>query len=312
MKNYQVGNWSEYNRSLINRGSITLWLSPDAVKTWTPSKGRLRKAGRPLQYSDDMILCMLYVREVYRLPLRATQGFFESFFALLGLDLPVPNYSLLSKRAKSLGKRLAKLRSGKVCELVIDSTGLKVAGDGEWNAKKHGPSKRRQWRKVHLAMDPVTHRIISVKSTSSNVADSKALPDLLADAPKGFKVVYADGAYDGKPSRECIHSYGASCVVPPPKNAVLRKDASSAIQERNRWVSAIQGLGGDGIARSIAKKLIGYHKRSVVETTMSRLKAFFGGELRARSVENQNSETLLRCHILNRFTDLGMPSSSWS
>lgn len=312
MKSYRVGNWSDYNKSLVNRGSLTLWISPEIVNKWQPVQETSPKGGRPCEYSDDMILSMLQLREVFSLTLRATQGFVASLFELAGINMPVPNYSVLSRRAKHLKKRLKKFSQRGAVEIAVDSTGLKVTGDGEWNAKKHGPQKRRQWRKVHVAIDPNTHHVVSVVSTPSNVADSTVLPDLLKEAPRGVKRVYGDGAYDGKPSRECIASYGAQGIVPPPKNARIRRGKSKALNERNNWVAAVEGLGGDDIARGLAKKLTGYHKRSLVETAMSRIKGLFGGELRSRTAENQDIETHLRCGILNKFTDLGMPNSSWA
>lgn len=312
MKSYRVGNWSNYNKSLVNRGSLTLWISPEIAKGWKPVQRTSPQGGRPFQYSDDMIVCMLHLREVFSLTLRATQGFVMSLFDLAGVDMRVPNFSILSRRAKHLERDLKRLAGKRVVELAIDSTGFKISGDGEWSAKKHGPNKRRQWRKVHIAIDANTHHVVSVKSTPSTVADSTALPDLLTQAPKGFKTVYGDGAYDGKPSRECIVSHGARCIVPPPKNAIVRLGESEALDGRNNWVTAIKGLGGDDMARAIVKKLTGYHKRSLVETAMSRLKALFGGHLRSRTSGNQDIETTLRCEILNKFTDLGMPMGTWT
>lgn len=312
MKSYRIDNWSEYNQSLVNRGSLTLWITPEIAESWSFKGASTPKGGRPFQYSDDMILCMLQLREVFSLTLRATQGFVASLLEMAGIEIPVPNYTVLCRRAKRLEKKLKRLGKQKSIEIVVDSTGLKVAGGGEWNARKHGKKGQRQWRKVHIAIDPATHQIVSLVTTGATKSDASVLPKLLDQIPGRITSVYGDGAYDGKPCREAIHKRGSRCLVPPPKNAVLRRDRSNAIEERNEWVRIVRGLGEDEIARGMAKKLLGYHKRSLVETSMYRLKSQFGGSLRSRTSENQDLEVALRCEILNQFSELGMPKSCWA
>src|SRR5690606_5642925 len=149
---YRIKNWPEYNRALIERGSITIWLDENAIEKWF-SKVHTCEAGRPATYSDDAILMMLMLREVYHLPLRGLQGFVESLFDKMDVNLPVPSYSQISRRAKSLHKKIKRLLCGKNVEhIVFDSTGLKVYGEGEWQVRTHGKSKRRSWRKLHIGI----------------------------------------------------------------------------------------------------------------------------------------------------------------
>ena len=147
---YRIRNWNEYNKSLIQRGSITIWLSEDAVKKWLAPR-KVGKKGRPELFSDDAILAALMIRFVFHLSLRALQGFLTSLIVLLSAELPVPYYTQICRRAKALGQELKKLSRKNISDIVIDSTGLKVYGEGEWKVRQHGVSKRRTWRKVHLA-----------------------------------------------------------------------------------------------------------------------------------------------------------------
>ena len=160
---YLIRNWAEYNRALIQRGSITVWIEEKAIKNWFSSSHTCR-AGRPATYSDEAILMVLILREVYQRSLRGLQGFVESIFRAMGLDLPVPSYSQISRRAKSLHKTVNKLTQGKkACHLIFDSTGLKVHGEGEWKIKVHGKSKRRTWRKFHIGIDAESQDIILIE-----------------------------------------------------------------------------------------------------------------------------------------------------
>src|SRR5262249_29721745 len=147
---YRVKNWAQYNTALIQRGNISVWFSDDAIRKWLAPKQSGK--GRPRFYSDDAILCALLLRAVYNLPLRALQGFLRALVSLLMLSLPIPCYTQICRRAQFLGQRIKRLcNKRKITDIVIDSSGLKVFGEGEWKVRQHGASKRRTWRKVHLA-----------------------------------------------------------------------------------------------------------------------------------------------------------------
>lgn len=270
---YRIRNWPEYNRALIQRGSITVWIEEKAIKTWLSSYHTCR-AGRPATYSDDAILMMLILREVYSRSLRNLQGFVQSLFTMMGVDLPVPSYSQISRRAKTLHKSINRLTKGKKARHVIfDSTGLKVYGEGEWKVKIHGKSKRRTWRKFHIGIDAGTQDILCCELTGNGSGDASVAEGMLENLPCRAKSVRGDGAYDSHRFRKTVHDKGGVCIVPPPRGAVYKGTSERAWEkERDDAIATIHGFGADEIARKIWKKCSGYHERSLVETAMFRFK----------------------------------------
>lgn len=312
-RRYRITNWAEYNKSLIQRGSLTVWIDEDVAKKWYAPK-QFGKDGRPMLYSDEAILIALSVRAVYNLPLRALEGFMRSVFLILSLALRVPSYSQICRRAKALGKQLNKLKlsTRRPSAIIFDSTGLKVFGEGEWKVRSHGVSKRRTWRKLHIAMDPVSGEITMADLTDNSAGDAQVAEEMLPAAHGNVKEVYGDGAYDSLTFREKIADKKAVPKIPPQRNAVRGKPVGAAIKSRNDAISEIAGLGGDDDARKLWKKLIGYHTRSLVETTMFRLKTIFSPTLRSRCLENQFTEAIVRCLTLNKMTNLGQPKGYWT
>lgn len=304
---YRVRNWKNYNRSLINRGNLILWFSEDVIKSWYEKPQKHKKCGRPLMYSNSYIELALTLRTLFRFSLRATQGFLEGLVSLLGLNLQVSHYSRLSRRATDLDVQLDKLKGrGKIpTDLVIDSTGLKIYGEGEWKMRTHGKQKRRTWRKYHVAVNPDSHEVIAVELTVANLHDSKVMPNLLSNQ-KNIGKVYADGAYPFKRCLDAIAEVGGIPMIPIRSGTCLvKKSPSKGEQVRNQLILDIRRSGG----KRMWKKTSGYHKRSLVETHMFRLKTILGGSLRARNLENQKVEAKLMAKILNRMTRLGMPRS---
>lgn len=299
---YRVKNWSQYNAALKKRGSLTVWLDEEALAAWY-AEGKSPKPGRPLTYSDLAIVCALSIRAVFHLPLRQTEGFLSSLMALSGLDLQVPNYTTLCRRANKLAHFLSV--SGDAKHILLDSTGLKVFGEGEWKVRQHGCGKRRTWRKLHLAVNPDGHQIIASCLTTNSVHDSEVVSDLLA-GQKNVDAVYADGAYDNRKNHFAIKAIGAKGIIPPRRGAKIQKhgNCSGPRNQRDENIRGVRKLGRKGW-----KEASGYHVRSLVETAISRLKTAFGDRLRARKISSQASEAFIWTRALNIMTKNGMPKS---
>jgi Transposase DDE domain len=301
-RQYRIRNWAQYNSALVRRGSLTLWLDAHSLDTWLNVEPAARR-GRSRTYTDAAILCSLLLREVYHLPLRATAGLVGSLLRLLEVNLPAPDYSTLSRRASSLQLSLCAQRQKQIKHLVIDSTGLKLYGEGEWRVKQHGRAKHRTWRKLHLSIDADSHQVTAALITNKDVVDPRGLPKLLKQIETPVKKVYADGAYDSRECYQTLSQRGARALIPPRKGSVVWKD--EYLRDRNSNLQQVARLGVKGWKRK-AK----YHRRSLVETAIFRLKTIFSDKLRAREVARQRTEVMVRCLALNRMTELGMPKSS--
>jgi Transposase DDE domain len=302
---YRVKNWSEYDKALVQRGSITFWMSDDFEKTWLHSGEKQR--GSQFDYSDQAILVMLTVKEVFHLTNRGVEGFVRSLFWMMKINLPVPDHSTLSNRGKALKVELPK-KTSQSLNIVMDSTGLKIYGEGEWKVRMHGVSKRRTWRKLHLGTNPEDGEIQAVILTENNVSDDAAVAVLLEQIEQEIIKFGADGAYDKRKVYDCLnaHSPNVKILIPPRRNARIWKhgNTQAARLKRDENLRSIRKHG-----RKEWKKNSGYHTRSLVETTMFRLKTIFGDDLSARLLETQTTQALVRCAALNQMTHLGMPQS---
>jgi len=309
-RKYRIRNWHDYkivfyNTALVQRGSLTLWLTQDVLQNWR-SQQRTGKRGKPRCYSDQAIACALRLREVYRLPLRATEGLLRSLVALLGAEVTIPCYSTLSRRQPGLHVALEAPTSAEPMHLVVDGTGLKVFGEGEWKVRQHGTSKRRTWRKAHLAVDQKTGYVQAAATTNNSISDGQMLPFLLDQVPGPIYQVSADGGYDRRTCYEAIARRGAKATIPPRHGAKIWQHGNCRAERlaRDENLRRIRQVG-----RTKWKRESGYHRRSLVETTMFRLKTIFGAVLRARSEAAQETETMLRISALNQMTALGMPDA---
>ena len=242
------------------------------------------------------------LREVYHLPLRSTQGLVNSVMRLLSINLPVPDYSTLSRRARRLQFSLSSSSSKTIKHLVIDSSGLKVFGEGEWKVRVHGRDKHRTWRKLHISMDATTHHLTAALLTDKDELDRRALPALLEQTEGQIEAVSADGAYDFEQCYRAIKQREAVALIPPRRDARIR--GKSPFEQRDENVRGIRRAGRKGW-----KKRSGYHRRSLVECAFFRLKTIFSDRLRSRRIDTQAAEVRLRCAALNRMTSLGMPQS---
>src|SRR3990172_6244655 len=302
---YRVKNWSEYDQALVQRGSITFWMSDGFEKTWLHSGEKQR--GSQFDYSDQAILVMLTVKEVFHLTNRGVEGFVRSLFRIMKINLPVPDHSTLSKRGKDLKVKLPK-KTSQSLNIVMDSTGLKIYGEGEWKVRMHGVSKRRTWRKLHVGADPDTGEIQAATLTENSVSDDEAVEALLEQIEQPITEFAADGAYDKRKvyNRLNAHSPDVNILLPPRKNARIWKHGNTKA-ERLKRDENLRSIRKDG--RKEWKKNSGYHIRSLAEATVFRLKTIFGDELSARLLETQTTQALVRCAALNRMTHLGMPQS---
>lgn len=306
---YRIRNWRQYNQSLVNRGSITFWFNEDAIQKWH-NISRTGARGRPDTYSDDAIRCGLMIRAVFRTALRALQGFLRSLITTLGLHLMCPHYSVFCRRAKGLRIPLRKLlKPGEKLNVIFDSTGLKVFGEGEWKVRKHGYSKRRTWRKVHVGMCADSGQVVVSALTSNSVSDDEAMIRMM-EALEGIPLgdILGDGAYDTTDCREAINDRGGRQVIPPDKTAKLQKGKSPpCLKARDEAIRRIQELGPEG--RAQWKQEIKYHRRSRVETLMFRYKTVLGDRLVSRNESIQATEVGIKLDVLNRMTELGRPES---
>lgn len=302
---YRVKNWSKYDKALVQRGSITFWLSDDLEKTWLYVGKKQR--GSQFDYTEQAILVMLTVKEVFHLTNRGVEGFVRSLFRMMKINLAVPDHSTLSKRGKDLKVKLPK-KTNQSLNIVMDSTGLKIYGEGEWKVRMHGVSKRRTWRKLHLGANPEDGEIQAVLLTENSVSDDQAVEKLLEQIEQTIIDFAADGAYDKRKVYDSLnaHSPEVNILIPPRKNARIWKHGNTKTErlKRDENLRAIRKEG-----RKEWKKNSGYHVRSLVETTMFRLKTIFGDNLSARLLETQTTQALVRCAALNKMTLLGMPQS---
>jgi hypothetical protein len=306
MSRYKVRNWSEYNESLKKRGSISLWISEDAIEKWKSQKNP-HFIGAPQQYSDDAILCMMALKVVYNLPYRQLIGFVYSIFVLMHVFLKVPHFTTVAARAKQLGKHFKRLSKNCPTDLVFDSSGFKIYGEGEWTVRQHGKQKRRRWKKFHIGVCPSTNEIIIAEVTELETADCEVGSKLLKKAPRSVKRVIGDGAYDTWECYKTAYEKEQKLIVPPRTGAVFNKAEEPWQKARNDAVCQIIGLGNDEDAVKLWKKLVGYHDRSLVETAFSRLKGIFGPKLFSKTIDSQELELNLKAYVLNKMTKQGMP-----
>lgn len=287
-------NWRDYNKKLVQRGSLTFLIDPKIIKT-LEVKAQKKKRGRPLEFSDELILMLLMIKIHYKMPYRMLEGFSRFFFEQFK-KMEVPTYSLTCKRAKGLSNKLPKLSSCRPTTVLVDATGIKVQGEGEWKVKVHGKGRPRKWIKLHVALDARTQEIVGKISTDASVDDGKAFPKVMDQVQGRPKAVIGDGAYDDRAIRDLIRKRGAKALIPPPKSAVCHgKDP-----ERDEAILVIRSFGGDKIAKSIWGKLSGYSRRALVETAFSRYKKMFGERAFSRTAERIIIENRLKCVLLNK------------
>lgn len=304
---YKIRNWRKYNESLVQRGSVTFWFSEDVISQWHHTNAQPRR-GHPFVFSDTAIECLLVLRELFQLPYRQTEGLGRSLAQLMEVQIEIPDYTSLAKRAAKLGISLDVRRHTGAIDVVADSTGLKVFGEGEWKMRKHGKSKRRTWRKLHLAINPATQEIEAETLTENSRDDASQADPLLDQVSGSIDGFYGDGAYDKWKVYETLDKRGTKAIIPPQRNAKISQHGNSRSRPLSRD-EAIREIRRHGRRRW--KEKVGYHRRSLSETAMYRMKCCFGDHLKNRLLPNQQTEARLRSKILNKFTRLGLPQFDW-
>jgi len=303
---YRATNWAAYEAGLRRRGDLTFWVEEAALAGWRASR-RSTPGGQP-HYSDLAIELVLTLRLVFHLALRQAEGFARSVLQLLGVALPVPDHSTLSRRGRAFAGRQPRVGAGTgPMHLVLDSTGLELFGQGEWCAAKHGRLRRR-WLKLHLGVDATTGEIAAHVLTDGDEDDAAQVPALLRQPEGAIASLTADGAYDRDPVYQAAAARQPESpievVVPPRADAVLSTADPNQQSPRDRHVQLMADRGRMGWQRAT-----GYGKRNHAETTMGRYKHLIGPKLRARTRPGQSGEVALAVQVLNRMIRTAKPVS---
>ena len=285
-------DWSKYNKALVERGNVTFYIDENILKR----DRKMKTFGRPRIFSHPLIQLLLILKIQYSLSYRMLEGFAKNTLSYLYPKISLPSYSVICRRAAELKDELPKLSSRKPQSILIDATGIKVYGEGEWKVKVQGKTKRRKWIKLHAGIDERTQEVIVLEVTPGNVADCKAGKKVIEKLPKSMKMLTADTGYDTRNIRNLIRKKGAKSLIPPRKNAVKKGED----EERDDAVCEMRGFGRDRIGRSLWGKITGYSYRTLVESCFSRFKRLFSASFFSRGMVRQTVEGNLKCYMLNK------------
>jgi hypothetical protein len=300
---YRVTNGPDYDAALRRRGSLTVWFTDEAIAAWR-AEPRTTPGGQP-HYSALAIMTALTMRAVFRLALRQTEGLIGSVIALLGLDLTVPDHSTISRRSKTLEMPPLRRSGPGPLHLLVDSTGLKLGGAGEWLVEKHGTSRRRSWRKLHIGIDAESGEILAIELTRKEIDDAARSGALLAQITDPIASFTADGAYDQDKGYEGVAERhpDAAVIVPPRATAVPGPSAATAPTQRDRHIQEIVKRGRMGW-----QKASGYNLRAKVEAAIGRYKRVIGDTLRSQTDETEATKVAIAAAALNRMLEFGRPN----
>ena len=297
----RVTNSTAYDAALRQRGSLTVWFTDAAIAAWKAAPRTTR--GGQSRYSALAIATALTLRSVFRLALRPTEGLIGSIIALLGLDLAVPDHTTLSRRAESVDVVRPRSGSGPV-HLLVDSTGLKLCGSGEWLLEKHGTKTRRSWRKLYIAVDTDTGQSAAAVLTTNDADDASQVGTLLDQVDRPVASFAADGAYDqdGVYGQVAARHPEASVIVPPRSSEVASNTGQTAPTMRDHHLQTIEDRG-----RMAWQKVAGYNWRALVEANISRFNRVIGERLRSHTDQRRATEAAIAVNALNRMLELGRP-----
>jgi hypothetical protein len=301
---HRVLNWAEYDAALRARGSLTIWFTQEAVERWR-AETRTTPGGQRT-YSDPAITTALILRALFRLPLRQTEGLIGSIIELLGVELGVPDHSTISRRTKVASLPVVPASSSGAVELLVDGTGVKFCGPGEYLLEKHGIQRRHACKKPHIGLDAVTGRIVTATLTDHDADDGSQVGALLDLIEELLACFVPDGAYDQNSVSETVaeHTSDAAVIVPPRFPAMPSANAETNPTRRDRHLQHIAEHG-----RMAWRKSSRYNVRALVEAFFSRWKRVIGDGLRFRTDDRRNTEIAIAVRILNHMLDLGRPDS---
>lgn len=302
-RRYRLRNWSEYNEALKQRWALEVWIDEGIQEKWYAEP--TGKIGAQPVYSNLAITPILQLGAVFHQRLHQTEGLVKSRFQLMNIPLKVPDYSTLCRRGERVRVSLSKEDQGNVV-LILDNSGLKVYGEGEWKVRQHGYSKRRTWRKIHLAITP-DGEVRAVELTQNSISDDEAVGKLLNQEKSRIDGLIGDGAYDKRKVYDmCIRREIPRILIPPGKNAKIWQHGNCSAKPHPRDEN-LRGI--RTTSRKRWKERVKYHIRSLVESTIFRFKSIFGDKLHARKLGQQKMEVGIKVAILNLMTRLGMPQS---
>ena len=305
-QDYRVVNWSEYNKALENRGNITFIIDDEVTQNRYSDAPAQR--GAQETYSDVCIEAIMMIKTVFRLPYRQARGFTVGLLQLMNLpQLKVPSFTQVNRRFRALDISPFVIPASGPITIAIDSTGVKVYGEGEWKCRKHGWSKRRTWRKLHLGVDPQTGFIHCHTTTTNSESDESQVDDLLDQVEAKVDEVYLDGAYDAQSCYDGLLARDIWPVIPPQRGAIKwywEQPGDAEDYPRNQFIERMEEVG-----RAEWKKEANYHQRSLSETAMFRYKTIFGPTHYSRLLETQKQENKIKIKALNQMTAHGMAIS---
>ena len=298
---YRVSNWAEYDKALVQRGDITLWISEEAIESWKPAPTGLRGAQR--KFSDHAIETALALRLIFKLPLRQAEGLLRSVLSLMSADLEAPDHTTLSRRSQNLNVDLQRVAGNELTHRVVDSTGLSIVGEGDWAAAKHGGRGKRAWKNFHIGVDR-SGLIVAEALTHGRADDARTALSFIDGIEGEITSITADSAYDTVAIYNAAGARSAKVVVPPIKTATRSRRRRSPSSARDRAIMRVKEIG-----RRQWKKESGYHRQARVENTFFRYKSIIGDRLRARPPKSQKAEAVIACNILNQMLEIGRPES---
>lgn len=292
-------NWPQYNRSLVQRGSLSFFCHPSVARELKRTQSRRGSVGRP-RYSDQLILVLFLLKISYGLTYRSCEGMAISLFSEHAIRIPV--YSTLCRSIRRLTECLPRLSDRRPRRFLIDSSGFKITGEGEWKVKIHGSSYHRSWLKVHLLVDSKTNEIVDLIVSPSSESDITVGLFLLQKVSGKNAEILADGAYDGDRFRLQAYEQGVKAIIPPPVNGKQKHLAH--LEARNDAISLIALFGGGQEARRLWAKLTGYNHRVKAESAISRIKRLFGASVFSRDPDAQLVEMWLKAWLSNFWLNL--------
>lgn len=308
---YRVKNWNEYDRGLKQRGSITFWIDCEATAGWY-YPGERRPGGKTI-YSDETIEMILMVKEMFRLTNRAVAGFIESVLEVMKVEVSVPDHTVLSRRAKELKPKLRTkaFPKGEGITVLVDSTGVKFFGEGEWKINKHGQERQTGWIKLHVMVEAESGHILSMESmelTDDGVDDGDkehVIDPLLEAIPEPIDRLIGDGAYDKTPVYEAVqaHTPDVTFVVPPRSKAIHWDPPEGVPNDHYTHQRNLTLVTMAATDKKTWASLVGYHERSLIENTIGRLKHMFSERVTNRRTDTQTTHMRTRCLCLNTFSD---------